>query len=87
MGALALPSEQAQQLDRPAAGAAEPVPHARVELGGLPGRRTGPDHRARWDTSRGTAWRSRVEHYLTNPATDPDPAKWEVDIAYLTAGA
>jgi effector-binding domain-containing protein len=39
-----------------------------------------------WDTSRGTAWRSRVEHYLTNPATEPDPAKWEVDIAYLTAG-
>ena len=39
-----------------------------------------------WDTSRGTAWRSRIEHYLTNPATEPDPAKWEVDIAYLTAG-
>lgn len=40
-----------------------------------------------WDTSRGTAWRSRVEHYLTNPATEPDPAKWQVDIAYLTTGA
>ena len=39
-----------------------------------------------WETSRGTTWRSRVEHYLTNPATDPDPAKWEVDIACLTAG-
>jgi hypothetical protein len=52
MGALTLPSEQAQQLDRPAAGAAEPVRHVRVEL----------------------------------PATEPDPAKWEVDIAYLTAG-
>src|SRR5262245_40276687 len=37
MGALALPSEQAQQLDRPAAGAAEPVRHVSVELGGLPG--------------------------------------------------
>jgi hypothetical protein len=23
---------------------------------------------------------------LTNPATEPDPAKWEVDIAYLTTG-
>lgn len=40
-----------------------------------------------WETARGTAWRSRVEHYLTNPAAEPDPAKWEVDIAYLTAGA
>jgi effector-binding domain-containing protein len=39
-----------------------------------------------WDTGRGTAWRSRVEHYLTNPATEPDPAKWQVDIAYLTTG-
>jgi effector-binding domain-containing protein len=40
-----------------------------------------------WETGHGTAWRSRVEHYLTNPAAEPDPAKWEVDIAYLTAGA
>ena len=39
-----------------------------------------------WDTSHGTAWRGRVEHYLTNPAAEPDPAKWEVDIAYLTTG-
>jgi effector-binding domain-containing protein len=39
-----------------------------------------------WDTDRGSAWRSRVEHYLTNPAAEPDPAKWEVDIAYLTTG-
>jgi effector-binding domain-containing protein len=36
-----------------------------------------------WDTPEGTAWRARVEHYLTNPATEPDPAKWEVDVAYL----
>jgi hypothetical protein len=39
-----------------------------------------------WDTSHGTAWRGRVEHCLTNPATEPDPAKWEVDLAYLTTG-
>ena len=36
------------------------------------------------DTAEGQAWRSRVEHYLTNPAKEPDPAKWEVDVAYLT---
>ena len=40
-----------------------------------------------WDTPEGAAWRSRVEYYLTNPAAEPDPAKWEVDVAYLTAGA
>jgi effector-binding domain-containing protein len=39
-----------------------------------------------WDAPGGTAWRSRVEHYLTNPAAEPDPAKWEVDVAYLTTG-
>jgi effector-binding domain-containing protein len=39
-----------------------------------------------WDTSRGSAWRSRAEHYLTDPSREPDPAKWEVDVAYLTRG-
>jgi effector-binding domain-containing protein len=38
-----------------------------------------------WDTPDGTAWRSRVEHYITNPAAEPDPAKWEVDVAFLAA--
>ena len=37
------------------------------------------------DTASGTAWRSRAEHYLTNPAEEPDPANWEVDVAYLTS--
>ena len=36
-----------------------------------------------WDTAQGTAWRARAEHYLTNPAAEPDPSKWEVDVAYL----
>jgi DNA gyrase inhibitor GyrI len=36
-----------------------------------------------WDGDKGQAWRSRVEHYPTNPAQEPDPAKWEVDVAYL----
>ena len=39
-----------------------------------------------WNTSRGSAWRSRAEHYLTDPSSEPDPAKWEVDVAYLTRG-
>lgn len=36
-----------------------------------------------WDTPDGTVWRGRAEHYLTNPAAEPDPANWEVDVAYL----
>jgi effector-binding domain-containing protein len=38
-----------------------------------------------WDTDRGQAWRCRVEHYPTDPAAEPDTAKWEVDIAYLAS--
>ena len=37
-----------------------------------------------WDTDKGSHWRGWVEHYLTNPSEEPDPAKWEVDVAYLT---
>jgi effector-binding domain-containing protein len=39
------------------------------------------------DTPEGSAWRGRAEHYLTDPAKEPDPAKWEVDVAYLTSEA
>jgi effector-binding domain-containing protein len=35
------------------------------------------------ELSGGSAWRSRVEHYLTDPSAEPDPSKWETDIAYL----
>jgi hypothetical protein len=27
-----------------------------------------------------------MDHYLTDPSREPDPAKWEVDVAYLTRG-
>jgi effector-binding domain-containing protein len=36
------------------------------------------------DTAQGSAWGGRVEHYLTDPSQEPDPAKWETDVAYLT---
>jgi len=39
------------------------------------------------ETAEGSVWRSRVEHYLTDPSAEPDPAKWEVDVAYLTREA
>jgi effector-binding domain-containing protein len=38
-----------------------------------------------WDTAQGSAWRSRAEHYLTDPSQEPDPAKWETDVAFLIA--
>ena len=40
-----------------------------------------------WDTPQGAAWRCRAEHYLTNPAEEPDPAKLETDVAFLISQA
>jgi effector-binding domain-containing protein len=37
-----------------------------------------------WDTPEGSAWGCRTEHYLTDPSAEPDPAKWETDVAFLT---
>jgi hypothetical protein len=30
-----------------------------------------------------TIWRGRVERFLTSPATEPDPSKWAIEVAYL----
>ena len=37
-----------------------------------------------WDTDRGTGWLSCAERYLVDPSAEPDPSKWEVELAYLT---
>jgi hypothetical protein len=34
----------------------------------------------------GTAWKARVEHYLTDPEEQPNPEKWETKLAFLTRG-
>jgi effector-binding domain-containing protein len=38
------------------------------------------------DTPEGSAWGARLEHYITDPSTEPDPARWETDVTYLTRG-
>jgi effector-binding domain-containing protein len=38
------------------------------------------------DGPAGTVWKARVEHYLTDPADQPDPAKWETKLTFLTKG-
>jgi hypothetical protein len=40
-----------------------------------------------WDTDLPSAWRGRVDNYLTDPSTEPDPSKCEVEVAYLTAAS
>jgi effector-binding domain-containing protein len=46
------------------------------------------DHGVEFDASVAdevSTWRGRAEHYLTDPSKEPDPAKWETDVAYLTS--
>jgi effector-binding domain-containing protein len=45
------------------------------------------DHGVAFAVTRGDDgdhWGARVEHYLTNPAEEPDPSRWQTEIAYLT---
>jgi effector-binding domain-containing protein len=30
-------------------------------------------------------WEARLENYITDPATEPDPQKWQTELAFLTA--
>jgi len=39
----------------------------------------------RWDSDKGDAFRSRIESYLTDPDEEPDPAKWETEVAIKLA--
>lgn len=39
-----------------------------------------------WQTAdEGRTWGVRIEYYLTDPAEEPDPQKWETEIAFLAA--
>jgi effector-binding domain-containing protein len=37
------------------------------------------------DGPEGSIWGGRIEQYVTDPSREPDPAKWETGVAYLTA--
>jgi effector-binding domain-containing protein len=39
-----------------------------------------------WPTPAGDAFGARVETFLTNPEDEPDPAKWETEVAIRLAG-
>jgi effector-binding domain-containing protein len=39
----------------------------------------------RWDDENGDAFGARYESFLTNPADEPDPAKWETEVAIRLA--
>jgi effector-binding domain-containing protein len=35
----------------------------------------------------GSIWRGRIERYLTDPSQEPDPSRWQTEIAYLVNDA
>lgn len=39
----------------------------------------------KWATAHGDAWGARIESYLTDPATEPDPAQWATEVAIRLA--
>ena len=39
----------------------------------------------RWEAENGDTFGSRLETYLTDPADEPDPAKWETELAIRLA--
>lgn len=39
----------------------------------------------RWDVANGDAFAARYESFLTDPAEEPDPAKWETEVAIKVA--
>ena len=39
-----------------------------------------------WAADNGDAFGARFESYLTDPGTEPDPAKWETEVAIRLAG-
>jgi effector-binding domain-containing protein len=40
------------------------------------------EHGLRWAMD-GSNWRGRVEHYLTDPAQEPNASRWQTEVAYL----
>jgi len=45
----------------------------------------GEEQGLRWQTEPGGEWRARLETYLTDPSQEPDPARWETQVAILIA--
>jgi effector-binding domain-containing protein len=38
-----------------------------------------------WQMDGGSRWRGRLERYLSDPSREPDPSRWETELAYLSA--
>lgn len=46
--------------------------------------RWGAEKGLRWQVE-GDVWSGRIESSLTDPAREPDPGRWQTDVAYLVA--
>ncbi|HEY2654718.1 MAG TPA: GyrI-like domain-containing protein [Solirubrobacteraceae bacterium] len=45
----------------------------------------GQRHGIRWAMDEGRRWGARVERYLTDPRREPDPSRWQTELAYLAS--
>ena len=46
------------------------------------------DHGVRWqvrEADKVTTWGCRVEHYLIGPQDEPNPERWQTEVAILVA--
>jgi len=51
-------------------------------------KRWAAENGVQWDASDDeTRWGARIESYLTDPTTEPDPEKWQTEIAIRTKDA
>lgn len=45
----------------------------------------GEAHHLAWQISADKTWGARIEHYLTGPIDEPNPKRWQTEIALLVA--
>ena len=45
----------------------------------------GERHGIRWAMNERRWWGARVERYLTDPRREPDPSRWQTELAYLAS--
>ena len=45
----------------------------------------GEEQGIRWQIDEDSRWGGRVERYITDPALEPDPARWQTEVAFLAA--
>jgi effector-binding domain-containing protein len=56
-----------------------------VHMGHFSGLRAAHGELQEWAREHGIEWTEFAERYITDPREEPDSARWETELAYLTA--